>query len=180
LAGRRDLEYKPRHSTRRETLCVLIANTLGLTHPSGKRASAPACGPRSLGTRPVQLAPRSRLSESGRWRRPTVSLPGPRSDHEPAEAAETSPLAPRVVSPHTSTVPAVVGSERCRPGPRSASQAAHGDRANRGQPRRPATSGPSVARGFRLQAALACEVDVKELASDGRDSERIRREAIAL
>ena len=31
-----------------------------------------------------------------------------------------------------------------------------------------------------LQAALGCAVDVKELAGDGRDSERIRREAIAL
>jgi hypothetical protein len=31
-----------------------------------------------------------------------------------------------------------------------------------------------------LQAALGCAVDVKEVAGDGRDSERIRREAIAL
>jgi predicted nucleotidyltransferase len=31
-----------------------------------------------------------------------------------------------------------------------------------------------------LQAALGCEVDVKELAGDGRDSARIRHEAIAL
>jgi uncharacterized protein len=31
-----------------------------------------------------------------------------------------------------------------------------------------------------LQAALGCEVDVKELARDGRAAERIRREAIAL
>ena len=31
-----------------------------------------------------------------------------------------------------------------------------------------------------LQAALGCAVDVKVLAGDGRDSERIRREAIAL
>jgi predicted nucleotidyltransferase len=30
-----------------------------------------------------------------------------------------------------------------------------------------------------LEAALGREVDVKELAGDGRDSERIRREAIA-
>ena len=31
-----------------------------------------------------------------------------------------------------------------------------------------------------LQVALGCAVDVKEVAGDGRDSERIRREAIAL
>jgi hypothetical protein len=31
-----------------------------------------------------------------------------------------------------------------------------------------------------LQAALGCAVDVKEVAGDGRDSERIRRGAIAL
>jgi predicted nucleotidyltransferase len=31
-----------------------------------------------------------------------------------------------------------------------------------------------------LQAALGCEVDVKELTRDGRAGERIRREAIAL
>jgi uncharacterized protein len=33
---------------------------------------------------------------------------------------------------------------------------------------------------LELQAALGCEVDVKELTRDGRASERIRREAIAL
>jgi uncharacterized protein len=31
-----------------------------------------------------------------------------------------------------------------------------------------------------LQAVLGCEVDVKELTSDGRAAERIRREAVAL
>jgi hypothetical protein len=31
-----------------------------------------------------------------------------------------------------------------------------------------------------LQAALGCEVDVKELTRDGRAAERIRREAVAL
>jgi predicted nucleotidyltransferase len=31
-----------------------------------------------------------------------------------------------------------------------------------------------------LQAALGCEVDVKELAGDGRAAERIGREAVAL
>jgi predicted nucleotidyltransferase len=33
---------------------------------------------------------------------------------------------------------------------------------------------------LELQAALGCEVDVKELTRDGRAAERIRREAIAL
>lgn len=31
-----------------------------------------------------------------------------------------------------------------------------------------------------LEAALGCEVDVKELTADGRAGERIRREAVAL